>query len=93
VITILMALGCQGIDRKGDADSSPRRALMLGVSGRDGMLTGSAGSRETPRAKGWSPPSYTNPNGSPTPPSIATNEEGWALLRNDDLQSSSSGHP
>ena len=24
---------------------------------------------------------------------IATNEEGWALLRNDDLQSSSSGHP
>ena len=23
----------------------------------------------------------------------ATNEEGWALLRNDDLQSSSSGHP
>jgi len=24
---------------------------------------------------------------------IATNEEGWALLMNDDLQSSSSGHP
>jgi hypothetical protein len=25
--------------------------------------------------------------------SIAINEEGWALLRNDDLQSSSSAHP
>jgi hypothetical protein len=24
---------------------------------------------------------------------IAINEEGWATLRNDDLQSSSSGHP